>query len=193
MSNKFGDISYGYSIDEKILEKEYIEWLSYIVGLNNDSMKLANALYLKKFRSIIPNDINRFYDGMTLRDRFRDETLYDDYEPINKPCSILEMLIVLSERMAELIWDPDEDEDLTINCFYEILDNLGISGFNDENYERLGGDAKINHILDVFLERGYDEYGNGGLFPMDNPPCDQTKVEIWYQMSAYLMEKYMNV
>lgn len=192
MSN-FGSLSYGYGVEDKQLEKEYIEWLAYDVGLDRNSMKLAKALYLKKFRSIIPNDINRFYDGMTLRDRFRDETFYDDYEIINKPCSVLEMLIVLSERMAGLIWDPDDDEDWTVKCFYEILDNLGISGFNDENYEKLGGDKEINHILDIFLERKYDEFGNGGLFPMDNPPCDQRNVEIWYQMSAYLMEKYMNV
>lgn len=191
MSN-FGDLSYRYDINEAGLKNEYFDWLTYRVGFDRDFLKLAKDLHLKKFRSIVPNDINRFYDGIALREEFKNETLYDDYHSLDGPCSVLEMLIALSERMADIIYDPDESSYLAPNCFYEIIDNLGLSGFNDENYERLGGKKKVNDILDTFLERKYDRFGNGGLFPLDFPPRDQRKEEIWYQMSAYLMEKHMH-
>jgi hypothetical protein len=36
--------------------------------------------------------------------------------------------------------------------------------------------------------RLYTTSGYGGLFPLEEPKEDQRKVEIWYQMMAYLGE-----
>jgi len=36
--------------------------------------------------------------------------------------------------------------------------------------------------------RDYHADGRGGFFPLTNPDTDQTKVEIWYQMNAYVTE-----
>ena len=32
--------------------------------------------------------------------------------------------------------------------------------------------------------------GTGGLFPLKRPRVNQRRVEVWYQMSEYLMENY---
>ena len=42
------------------------------------------------------------------------------------------------------------------------------------------------------VERRYKRSGEGGLFPLKNAAKDQRKVEIWYQLSSYLLENYVD-
>jgi hypothetical protein len=60
-----------------------------------------------------------------------------------------------------------------------MIDNLELLP-NSLNYKKLA----------VLNKREYFPSGKGGLFPLENPREDQTKVEIWYQMHAYVMENY---
>ena len=46
--------------------------------------------------------------------------------------------------------------------------------------------AKLNKWMNRDI--GYD--GSGGLFPLKNPPGDERKVEIMYQMYAYVHENF---
>ena len=46
---------------------------------------------------------------------------------------------------------------------------------------------KIDDILENWLWRTY-EYDGSGFFPLTTTEEDQTKVEIWYQMAAYINE-----
>ncbi len=48
----------------------------------------------------------------------------------------------------------------------------------------------IDGILEQLIWRLYDTNGVGGFFPLAWPQQDQTKVEIWYQMAAYLNEQF---
>jgi hypothetical protein len=48
----------------------------------------------------------------------------------------------------------------------------------------------VNQILTNLVERTYQKNGKGGLFPLKQPAKDQRRVEIWYQMAAYLNENY---
>jgi hypothetical protein len=76
-----------------------------------------------------------------------------------------------------------------------MLTNLGLNVYTDD-YE-LGDDfgpvaeAKIDEILEILMDRTYDIYGHGSLFPMKRrPKQDMSEVEIWYQLMLYLDENY---
>ena len=59
--------------------------------------------------------------------------------------------------------------------------------YTDEVYSR-GEWENIDEILNKFIDRTYRASGYGGLFPLRHSKEDQRKVEIWYQMAAYLIE-----
>ena len=62
------------------------------------------------------------------------------------------------------------------------MDNLGLSRFDDAHFDEGG----INYILNVWLDRLYDEHGNGSLFPLREYYGDCRNLDIWGQMMRYL-------
>lgn len=65
------------------------------------------------------------------------------------------------------------------------MQNLGFSEFHDSsNYSK----NFVKLRVAVVLERKYDEFGNGGLFPLRSPSKDQRRVEIWYQLCEYIVQ-----
>ena len=74
-----------------------------------------------------------------------------------------------------------------------MLSNAGLDSFSDAVYND-NPDFDIRRIVDIkirrILNREYHPDGDGGLFPLMNPREDQRGVEIWYQMSAYLLEQF---
>lgn len=172
------------------LDEEYLTWLygqMGIVKLKNPARThwgLARQLYKKEFVWFIPNDDNRVEDGRDLRTEFVDEFDLDDAIDENwmrLGCSMLEMLVALSRRLA-FMTDIDPRE-----WFWEMLENVGIgmSYSCDQKYNDEVAD-EVNEILDTIIWRTYGPNGDGGLFPLNNPDRDQRQVEIWYQLSAYL-------
>jgi hypothetical protein len=100
-------------------------------------------------------------------------------------CSVLEMLIGLSRRLAF------EEEGEPRGWFWHLIENLELRHFTDRHYSS-GESWCFNHVdekLDCLLDRHYEYDGSGGLFPLHNPLEDQKDVELWYQMSAYLLER----
>lgn len=191
MVRGFGEISERYDAPED-LKNEYYNWLMEKTGLlDNGFSKLGHTLINKEFYYFLENDVNRAEDGIHLRRDFAIETLYDDYSSLDGPCNCLEMIYALAKRINELIYDPDMPMDNTQECVFCMLQNLGLLIFDDEHYEQYGGDPKVFYILEVFLERSYDRYGNGGLFPNENSKKDQRNVEIWYQMAEYINQHFM--
>ena len=66
------------------------------------------------------------------------------------------------------------------------MKNLGLNHCSDKRrltYE------EVNDVLDRVIWRTYRWDGHGGLFPLNEPEKDQREVEIWYQLSAYLLER----
>lgn len=111
-----------------------------------------------------PMDENRAYDGLEFRSRYTRETQAPGPVP-SGPCSVLEVLLGLAERMADILYDP-EDPDLFKKLFYELVDNLGIAvpGLNRTE-------------LSVFLKRVQDV--KRCFYPYSGP-------ELWYAMHSYL-------
>lgn len=174
-------------------EDEYIAWLFDLVcydkrgGILTTYGTLLRALYNREFTWSIDHDVNRAYDGIELRSRFMSERT-DLQTPrrinkfLNKPCSILEMMIALAVRCETTIMDDPRFGDRTTQWFWVMIRSLGLINMCDENFDEVA----LNQILDNLLNRNYQANGSGGLFTVNEPPYDLRDVEIWYQLCWYL-------
>jgi hypothetical protein len=168
----------------------YFDFLCNIVGRRNEYEELLKQLHRTEFYSLVPNDHNRGADGEHLREIFCDMMRLSTPILFNKPCSVLEMLIGLAHRLefesAQSSWEKSPEE-----WFWILLNNLGLDEYtNDEYFNDRDTLSRVDIILDIFLRRLYKRNGEGGLFPLRYPKENQRKVEIWYQMTAYILENY---
>lgn len=168
------------------IDELYFQWLYSQVGSENvrnrskTYWELLRELHKKEFVWIVPNDDNRAEDGRDLRQEFLSETnIEPEADWLRLGCSMLELLIGLSRRLA--FGDDGEPRD----WFWHLMDNLGLRIYNDARIRSL---ERIDEILDRVIWRTYEPDGTGGLFPLKQPAQDQREVELWYQLSAYLLE-----
>jgi len=172
-------------------ENRYFDYLCFLIGRSQEYSILLEKLHDIEFYSLIPNDYNRGADGQYLRSIFLDEVGHTWSTSLPEmECSLLEMLIGLANRLefetAQSKWEKSPNE-----WFWILIDNLDLSGCTNDAYIKSECVCKkIDEICDRLLSRGYEYDGNGGLFPLKDPKKDQRRVEIWYQMSAYVMENY---
>lgn len=107
--------------------------------------------------------------------------MLEDVDPawLDLGCSMLEMLIGLSRRLSF------EAEGESRDWFWTLINNLALRS-DDKN-------PILVEVVDATLERviwrTYNPDGSGGLFPLRRAHKNQRKVEIWYQLSAYLLER----
>jgi len=167
------------------LDDRYLTWLYSLVG--NVELKtpsrtywsLLRQLYTKEFVWFVPNDDNRVEDGRELRYEFADIIKDDAWMSLG--CSMLEMMIGLSRRLC---FEGDGEPHI---WFWHMIDNLGLTKFNDKRYNDDIAD-EVDEILQRVIWRNYEPDGNGGLFPLTRAHDDQRTTEIWYQMNAYILE-----
>ena len=149
---------------------------------------LVQQLYKTKFVYFVGNDIDRAYDGIELREEFLD--IHEEYawDPdwISLECSVLEMLVALA-RVADFETDAGAMRGGVMGWFWTFLDNVKLKGLTDSVWgPRVLED--VTQILQQVNNREYDANGCGGYFPLRNSKEDQRYVELWYQLSAYLLE-----
>lgn len=141
---------------------------------------LFKQLYSTEFVWVVPNDDNRAEDGRQLRCEWAANTRSEvDPNWLSLGCSFLELLIGLSRRLA---FETDGDAP---NWFWHLIDNLGLLDCNDRSNFKF---EEVDERLFVVIWRTYDRCGNGGLFPLRRTKNDQRKVELWYQLSEYLLQ-----
>lgn len=163
------------------IERQYFNWLLDRVGAEKH-ISLCLQMHETAFKWFIPNDDNRAEDGKMLRTEFLDEFKIREYQNwLNNRCSILELILGVSLRLS---YDTDYNADI---WFWEILQNLNLTQYKDDYYDR-SVERHVNEVLTKLNDRTYTRKGLGGLFPLNKTNEDQRKVEIWYQMSAYLLE-----
>lgn len=160
------------------LEEKYFEWLVSQVDVRKSEsyLELFAQLHEKFFAWIVPNDDNRVGDALDLRHEF----LREDWHLLQFGVSILEVIIALSRRLA---FNGGGKAELWA---WQLLKNLRLTKFGDPLTDRAHN--QIDDILEGLIWRTYHSNGQGGFFPLKHPDKDQTKVEIWYQMSAYILE-----
>ena len=166
----------------KSLEEQYFDWLvSKIAIEQNGNVErtyegVFRRMYGKEFVWLVPNDDNRIGDALDLRREF----LGESNPTFRFPATVLEVVIALSRRLEfnaggnAPVWAWQLFRNLRLHKLYDPL-----------TYRK---DSQIDDILDALIYRTYKPNGMGGFFPLTDPPSDQTKVEIWYQMSSYIQE-----
>lgn len=172
------------------LDERYFHWLYgqvCSVEAQNPSRTYVNLLsimYTKEFVWLVPNDDNRVEDGKDLRYEFLEDigTTPEERDRLwlELGCSFLEMLIALSRRLSF------EAGDSPRVWFWHLIENLELEEFSDRvdiSKEHVDG------VLDRVIWRTYEYNGGGGLFPLQYPEQDQRKVELWYQLSDYIVEQ----
>lgn len=166
-------------------EQAYFNWLKKQIRIptqrSSDQRLTYNELFTimhdREFVWTVPNDDNRIEDGFELRAEFcggADHSLHFGV-------SFLEVLVGLSRRVA---WTA---EGVARNWAWQLIVNIGLDKMCDPLTTNKRN--RIIDTLDVLIWRQYDRNGKGGFFPLANPVEDQTKVEIWYQMHAFLNEQ----
>lgn len=167
---------------------QYGDWLIHrLLKMHTvaDYHRLFETLHKVEFVILIPRDLNRALDGMRLRDQFRHENDIPDNLFEGKKCSVLEMLTALAIRIDdEYIGNPSEPNPGYI--FFTMLRNLGLDRYPDYRYD----EKEVVQILNRWIDREFDDAGHGSIFPLETPFAQQTKVEIWSQMQAYLSENF---
>lgn len=172
------------------LDERYLTWLvrqvEPVTNLNpvRSHWVLCSEMYKKEFTWFIPNDDNRLYDGLDIRQEFVDEEEGGDVSGIwlSEACSFLEMVIALSRRMAfeSTPLEPDY-------WFWRMMENLNLRIYVDDVWDD-DVHVLVDDILNRVIDRTYHADGREGLFPLNHPGKDQREVELWYQSQQYLME-----
>ena len=172
------------------LDDLYLEWLyGQVAPISNPNparsyWTLLRHLYVRQFVWSVPNDDNRAEDGRYLRHEFLEVTGYilDDVGAMwfDLECSMLEMLLALSRRAAF------QSEKEVGDWFWHFMDNLGFRYMTDDSFG-LAEEREVEEVLDRVINRTYSANGEGGLFPLASHHQDQREVELWYQMSTYLL------
>ena len=175
-------------LEEVVLrwQEAYFHWL--VEQVEHDAPRtywdLLRIMFQKEFVWLpqAPLDDNRLMDGLELRTEF---LLAADAPRGLSPdefgaCSFLEMLVALSRRLA---WAAGQEAP---GWAWQLVVNLELHKMSDP----LGRirRKRVDDALDRVIWRNYNPDGTGGLFPLSWPEQDQTLVELWYQMSAYIEE-----
>lgn len=168
------------------LDDRYLTWLYGQVAVvrtrksSRTFWDLFRQLFSTEFVWIVPNDDNRAEDGRELRCEWATDTGTEvDRNWLSLGCSFLELLIGLSRRLA---FETDGD---AANWFWQLIDNLGLLGCHDRSNFK---SEDVEEATARVIWRTYQSDGNGGLFPLRQTRNDQRQVEIWYQLSEYLLQ-----
>lgn len=161
------------------LDIEYYDWLVGQIHIPNGKSYgiLFERMHNLEFHWTVPNDNNRLKDGLDLRFEFarkKAKTLQLE------GATFLEVVVALSRRLA-FVAGGDANR-----WAWKLLKNIRLTKMNDIPTDAESRD--MDEILDAVIWRTYKPSGLGGFFPLDNPAADQTQIEIWYQMQAYVNE-----
>lgn len=172
------------------LDERYLIWLYSQVANVKTRHKVRTHWSLFRqlnetiFVAFVPHDDNRIADAQDLRDEFlASEGVRGSREWMRLPCSMLELLMILSRQLAFEMDDPVQI------WFWHLIEVLNLEHFNDREYDDYAQEA-IASAIDRVIWRTYEPNGQGGLFPLRNPARDQRKIELWYQLNAYLLEQF---
>jgi hypothetical protein len=158
---------------------DYLNWLVsqiQIVGPPRTYNELFLQMQSTEFVWSIQGDDNRVNDGRDLRIDYpyRGDLLGQEY------VTFLEVLIGLSRRLAFIAGGEAE------LWAWQLIENLGFGNFTDPlNNSRRN---EIRKRLEMVMSRTYGPDGYGGFFPLNDPHEDQTQVEIWRQLHAFVNE-----
>lgn len=168
------------------LKEDYLRWLEPQLRDEHGNPRktywdLLNVMFEKEFIFVVPMDDNRIADGLDLRVEFARERRLRPYA-LNSlgPCSFLEVLIALSRHLAFTAGGEAP------GWAWQLLGNLELHRMTDPLTRPKH--RKVQEVMDTVIWRTYAPDGTGGFFPLAFSDDDQTKIELWYQLNAYVEE-----
>lgn len=137
-------------------------------------------LYATEFIPELELDDNLIDNCYCMRDRFLDDTGH--IAVIDKPISILEIMVYVSVEAEDTIMSNDIYGDRTGLWFWEMMNSLGLDNMNNLKYD----EDEANYILEKFMNHQYRKDGKGGLFTIKKSKYDARTESIWGQAMEYL-------
>lgn len=179
------------------IEELYFEWLCKQVVRDRGQDVLfpytivCGLMHEITFNGRVPNDDNRSAEGRDLRFEFLENldwrTAYvgESWQKfLVTDGTLFEVLIALARRC-------DFQVELGVGeWFFIFLKNLTLERASNNDFA-LEHKTAIRRILLKFNDRRYSARGTGSIFPLKRAPKDMRKLELWYQMSAYIIENQM--
>jgi len=163
----------------KKIDYDYYNWLTSQIFTPRERTfeELFSRMHNLEFVWFIPNDDNRLQDGLDLRAEF-----LNGRRPnlTLQGATVLEVLVALSRRVA---FTAGGDAEMWA---WRLLKNLRLNKASDPI--TAAKETRIEETLYALIWRTYEPSGQGGFFPLRFPNQDQTKLEIWFQMNAYIIE-----
>ena len=195
-------------------EEIYEAYFSYIyecisgLNVNDKDPLLSKRSFAKKLFELdykpAECDESRSVDGcglrymfeMSMRDSYYSEKDFDDFKDrvVNvfkdKPCSMLEMMVALSDKMEDIMSD-DAYPDRHYMWINKMIVSLGIGGYSQRYInEHPEWEKEIETAINTFNKREYSDNGKGGLFFI-SPPKPETvpkmnELPLWDQALIYM-------
>lgn len=167
-------------------EELYFNWLCAKVLSQDPHVRnyygLMEVLYRTEYVWIINGDKNREEDGLELRDYFLTESRMEkDGGWYDSPCSVLEVLIAFASRASFQTEIPTRD------WFWKFMTYLNL-----DEFRHIDDDGDVHDIceaVDHWMYRRFEYSGHGGILPLVGPKRDQSKIELWYQFSDYVIDQ----
>lgn len=166
------------------MNKQYFDWLVSFTGSVNETelySKLLTHLHNRYFDFLLNEDDCRNADGIRLRTTFAELTGIYIYDLRRDRATILELMVALSIRMEDTMFDPSFG-DRTGLWFWGMIQSLGLLYMSDSQYD----EESIDETIDCFITRKYLPNGHGGLFTLDHEQVDLRRIGIWTQSCWYL-------
>lgn len=168
------------------LPEDYLRWLEpQLRDENTEPDKtywdLLNVMFERNFDVVVEMDKNRVVDGLDLRVEFaRKHRIRPEVMGVLDAGTFLEVLVGLSRRLAFAAGGQAP------GWAWQLLGNLELQRMSDPLSRQKR--RKAQEIMNVAIQRSYAPDGTGGFFPLAWPDEDQTRIQLWYQMSAYIEE-----
>ena len=174
--------------------KGYFRWLQEKSGLEGPlSSMLADTEFISKdglddvLMTKAKEEVRRKYAEDVCEDSEDCETAY---KSIRGSCCLFEVVFCLADSLNEMFEDCDAF-DGPAHFFGILMHNAGLDIFDEEDLDMRPESVRIawEKRIRIILEREYDEYGNGGLFPCPKGGIqigDQRKKSLWQQMNDWV-------
>lgn len=170
--------------DRYRLKRKYLKYLMERVEVPSMYAGLCETLLMVEFEPVIGNDSDRCVDGLDIRREFEGGD-YSTELSDESPCSVLEMLVALAERTANLMYEGGEGESPG-HYFWVFMRNLGLDKMKDT-----GDFRKKQRLIVEILEQFMDpECSDVEIVSIKHPPKRWTNLEIWKKVNWFLTENY---
>ena len=170
------------------VRNNYFDWLCELIGGKKNYSLLFHKLFTTEFYWVVEFDDDRAKDAKDLRRTFLNMVGSPDLTGLNY-VSVLEVLIALSISCEDNLMANRDLGDRTPEWFWMMITNLGLQVYSDNNWN-LDSENDVAYIIDIWLSRRYAFNGVGGAFPLQICHTDQRKINLWYQLQAYLQENF---